>query len=173
MKKIHPSKIGYYARNKRVFLSNPRYKSMCRVKTKPTFTNAYFNALVKEECSKFIENNGEQIKKENPALYNSITGKKAKQAPLVLEKTNQEEVKEKTSYDELDEYQKRRDAERKAELERAREKLKKNEVKFNFVSQRKDWSIYGGWVNAHEPFYKCKLGYTQAWRVEKPTREYY
>ena len=66
MKKIHPSKISYYARNKRLFLSNPRYKSMYRVKTKPTFTNAFFNTLIKEECSNFLKENGEHIKKENP-----------------------------------------------------------------------------------------------------------
>jgi len=168
MKKIHPSKISYYARNKRVFLSNPRYKSMYRVKTKPTFTNAFFNTLIKEECSNFLKENGEHIKKENPALYKSITGK-----TFVSETSKPEEVKEKTSSDELDEYQKKRDAERKAELERARAKLKQNEVKISFVRPQKDWSIYGGWVNAHDPFYKGKLGYTQAWRTEKPEREYY
>ena len=168
MKKIHPSKISYYARNKRVFLSNPRYKSMYRIKTKPTFTNAFFNTLIKEECSKFLKENGEQIKIENPALYKSITGK-----ALASATSKPEEVKEKTSYDELDAYQKMRDAERKAELEKARAKLKKNEVKINFVRPQKDWSIYGGWVNAHEPYYKGKLGYTQAWRTVKPEREYY
>jgi hypothetical protein len=73
----------------------------------------------------------------------------------------------------LDEYQKKRDAERKAELERARAKLKQNEVKISFVRPQKDWSIYGGWVNAHDPFYKGKLGYTQAWRTVKPEKEYY
>ena len=57
MKKIHPSKISYYARNKRLFLSNARYKSMYRIKTKPTFTNAFFNTLIKEECSKFLKEN--------------------------------------------------------------------------------------------------------------------
>jgi len=168
MKKIHPSKISYYARNKRLFLSNSRYKSMYRVKTKPTFTNAYFNTLIKEECSNFLKENGEHIKKENPALYKSITGK-----TFVSETSKPEEVKEKTSYDELDEYQKKRDAERKAELERARAKLKQNEVKISFVRPQKDWSIYGGWVNAHDPFYKGKLGYTQAWRTVKPEKEYY
>jgi hypothetical protein len=173
MSDLHQSKVSYYGRNKRIFLSNPRYKGSGCVKTKPTFTNAYFNALVKEECSKFIENNSEQIKKDNPALYSSITGKKVKQAPLVLEKTNQEEVKEKTSYDELDAYQKMRDAERKDELERARAKLKKNEVKFNFENQKTDWSLYGYWVNAHLPVTVGKLGSTQAWRTEKETPEYY
>ncbi|MEY3906975.1 MAG: hypothetical protein RLZ52_41 [Pseudomonadota bacterium] len=168
MKKIHPSKISYYARNKRLFLSNSRYKSMYRVKTKPTFTNAYFNTLIKEECSNFLKENGEHIKKENPALYKSITGK-----TFVSETSKPEEVKEKTSSDELDEYQKKRDAERKAELERARAKLKQNEVKISFVRPQKDWSIYGGWVNAHDPFYKGKLGYTQAWRTVKPEKEYY
>ena len=168
MKKIHPSKMSYYARNKRLFLSNPRYKSMYRIKTKPTFTNAFFNTLIKEECSKFLKENGEHIKKENPALYKSITGK-----TLASETSKPEEVKEKKSYDELDEYQKMRDTQRKAELEKARAKLKKNEVKINFVKSQKDWSIYGGWVNAYEPYYKGKLGYTQAWRFEKPERKYY
>ena len=168
MKKINPSKMSYYARNKRVFLSNPRYKSIYRVKTKPTFSNAFFNTLIKEECSKFLKENGEQIKKENPALYQSITGK-----TLTAETSKPDDVKEKTSYDELDEYQKMRDAQRKAELEKARAQLKKNEVKINFVRPQKDWSVYGGWVNAHEPYYKGKLGYTQAWRTEKPEREYY
>ena len=168
MKKIHPSKISYYARNKRLFLSNARYKSMYRIKTKPTFTNAFFNTLIKEECSNFLKENGEHIKKENPALYKSITGK-----ALASETSKPEEVKKKTSYSELDEYQKMRDAQRKAELEKAREKLKKNEVKINFVRPQKDWSIYGGWVNANDPYYKGKLGYTQAWRTVKPEREYY
>lgn len=168
MKKIHPSKISHYARNKRLFLSNARYKSMYRVKTKPTFTNAFFNTLIKEECSNFLKENGEHIKKENPALYKSMTGK-----ALASKTSKPEEVKEKTSYDELDAYQKMRDAERKAELEKARAKLKKSEVKINFVRPQKDWSIYGGWVNAYEPYYKGKLGYTQAWRIEKPEREYY
>ena len=168
MKKIHPSKISYYARNKRLFLSNPRYKSMYRIKTKPTFTNAFFNTLIKEECSNFLKENGEHIKKENPALYKSITGK-----ALVSETSKPEEVKEKTSYSELDEYQKMRDAQRKAELEKARAKLKKNEVKINFVRPQKDWSVYGGWVNANDPYYKDKLGYTQAWRTVKPEKEYY
>jgi len=101
-------------------------------------------------------------------LYKSITGK-----TFVSETSKPEEVKEKTSSDELDEYQKKRDAERKAELERARAKLKQNEVKISFVRPQKDWSIYGGWVNAHDPFYKGKLGYTQAWRTVKPEKEYY
>ena len=167
MKKIHLSKISYYARNKRLFLSNARYKSMYRIKTKPTFTNAFFNTLIKEECSNFLKESGEHIKKENPALYKSITGK-----TLAAETSKPEEVKEKTSYSELDEYQKMRDAQRKAELEKAREKLKK-EVTIKFSKPKFDWSVYGGWVNARDPFYKGKLGYTQAWRTVKPEKEYY
>ena len=167
MKKIHPSKISYYARNKRLFLSNARYKSMYRIKTKPTFTDAFFNTLIKQECSNFLKENGEHIKKENPALYKSITGK-----TLAAETSKPEEVKEKTSYSELDEYQKMKDAQRKAELEKAREKLKK-EVTIKFTKPKFDWSVYGGWVNARDPFYKGKLGYTQAWRTVKPEKEYY
>ena len=168
MSDLHPSKVSYYGRNKRIFLSNPRYKGSGSVKTKPNF-----NLLIKQETARFIEECGPSIRVKEPALYSSITGKKVKQAPLVLEKTNQEEVKEKTSYDELDAYQKMRDAERKAELERARAKLKNNEVKFNFENQKTDWSVYGYWVNAHLPVTVGKLGSTQAWRTEKETPEYY
>jgi hypothetical protein len=167
MKKIHPSKISYYARNKRLFSSNARYKSMYRIKTKPTFTNAFFNTLIKEECSNFLKENGEHIKKENPALYKSITGK-----ILASETSKPEEVKEKTSYSELDEYQKMRDAQRKAELEKAREKLKK-EVTIKFSKPKFDWSVYGGWVNANESVNKGRLGSTQEWKKEKPYPIYY
>jgi hypothetical protein len=168
MSDLHPSKVSYYGRNKRIFLSNPRYKSSSSVKTKPNF-----NLLIKLEKARFIAECGPSIRVKEPALYSSIAGKKVKQATLVLEKTNKEEVKEKTSYDVLDEYQKKRDAERKAELERARAKLKKKEVKFNFITPRKDLSLYGGWVNAHLPVNVGKLGSTQGWRTEKPEREYY
>ena len=76
MKKIHPSKISYYARNKRFFLSNARYKSMYRIKTKPTFTNAFFNTLIKEECSNFLKESGEHIKKENPEEAQGLLSQK-------------------------------------------------------------------------------------------------
>lgn len=168
MSVLHPSKVSYYGLNKRIFLLNPRYKSGSCVKTKPNF-----NLLIKLEKARFIAECGPSIKIKDPALYSSIIGKKVKSAPLVLEKTNQEEVKEKTSYNELDEYQKRRDAERKVELEKARAKLKKNEVKSNFIASRKDWSIYGGWVNANLSVNVGKLGSTQEWRIEKPEKKYY
>ena len=64
------------------------------------------------------------------------------------------------------------DAERKAELDKARAKQKKD-FKFNFVKPRKDWSIYGGWVNAYEPVNKGRLGSTQEWKIEKLGRNYY
>jgi hypothetical protein len=67
-----------------------------------------------------------------------------------------------TSYDDLYAYQKKREAEREAQLEKEREKSKK-----------KDWSIYGGWVNPFEPINKGRLGSTQEWRIEKPKRHYY
>jgi hypothetical protein len=47
------------------------------------------------------------------------------------------------------------------------------EIKFNFTAPKKDWSIYGGWVNAYEPVNKGRLGSTQEWRIEKPKRHYY
>ena len=168
MRNISDSKISYYARNKRTFLSNSRYKSSSRVKTKPTF-----NQLIKDTHNQLIEKWGPYMEVNNPALYESMTGKKAKK-PVVEVSDSKEEVKKiDTPYDELDAYQKKRDAERKAELDKAREKLKKKEVKFNFITPRKDWSIYGGWVNAHEPVNKGRLGSTQEWRKEKPYPVYY
>jgi hypothetical protein len=49
----------------------------------------------------------------------------------------------------------------------------KKEIKFNFTTPKKDWSIYGGWVNRFEPINKGRLGSTQKWRIEKPKRHYY
>jgi hypothetical protein len=163
MKNISQSKISYYARNKRSFLNNPRYKSRGRVKTKPTF-----NQLIKDTHNQFIEKWGPFMEVNKPAIYESMTGKKAKK-PLVEVEPNKEDKKIDTS---LDAYQKQRDAERQAELEKARAK-QKQEVKFTFVKPRKDFSIYGGWVNAYEPINKGKLGSSQSWREEKKTRFYY
>ena len=163
MKNISQSKISYYARNRRSFLNNPRYKSRGRVKTKPTF-----NQLIKDIHNQFIEKWGPFMEVNQPAIYESMTEKKAKK-PLVEVEPNKEDKKIDTS---LDAYQKQRDAERQAELEKARAK-QKQEVKFTFVKPRKDFSIYGGWVNAYEPINKGKLGSSQSWREEKKTRFYY
>jgi hypothetical protein len=163
MRNISDSKISYYARNKRTFLNNPRYKSRGRVKTKPTF-----NQLIKDTHNQFIEKWGPFMEVNQPAIYESMTGKKAKK-PLVEVEPNKEDKKIDTS---LDAYQKQRDAERQAELEKARAK-QKQEVKFTFVKPRKDFSIYGGWVNAYEPINKGKLGSSQGWRKEKKFPVYY
>jgi hypothetical protein len=163
MKNISQSKISYYARNRRSFLNNPRYKSDGRVKTKPTF-----NQLIKDIHNQFIEKWGLFMEINQPATYESMTGKKARK-PLVEVEPNKEDKKIDTS---LDAYQKQRDAERQAELEKARAK-QKQEVKFTFEKPRKDFSIYGGWVNAYEPINKGKLGSSQSWRVEKKPRFYY
>jgi len=167
MKNISQSKISYYARNKRSFLNNPRYKSDGRVKTKPTL-----NQLIKETHNQFIEKWGAFMEVNDPALYESMTGKKAKK-PVIEDSESKEEVKKiEPSYDDLDAYQKKRDAERQAELEKARAK-QKEQVKFNYVKPRINWSIYGGWVNAYEPVNKGRLGSTQEWRKEKKYPVYY
>ena len=168
MRNISESKISYYARNKRTFLSNPRYKSCGRVKTKPTF-----NQLIKDTHNQLIEKWGPYMEVNNPALYESMTGKKAKKPVIEFSDAKEEVKKIDTPYNELDAYQKKRDAERKAELDKAREKLKKKEVKFNFVAPRKDWSIYGGWVNANLSVNVGKLGSTQEWKKEEKFQTYY
>ena len=167
MRNISQSKISYYWRNKRSFLNNPRYKSRGRVKTKPTL-----NQLIKQVHNQFVEQWGPYMEVNQPAIYESMTGKKAKK-PIIEYALPKEEVKEiQTSQDDLSAYQEQRDTERKAELEKVREKQKK-EAKFNFVKPRINWSIYGGWVNAYEPVNKGKLGSTQEWKKEKPYPVYY
>ena len=168
MRNISDSKISNYGRNRRVFLDNPRYKSVGRVKTKPTL-----NQLIKETHNQFIEKWGPYMEVNKPTLYESMTGKKAKKPVVEISEPIEEVKKIEPHFDDLDAYQKKRDAERKAELEKVREKLKKKEIKFNFVKPQKDWSIYGGWVNAYEPVNKGRLGSTQEWRKEKPYPVYY
>ncbi len=167
MRKISDSKISNYGRNKRVFLDNPRYKSVGRVKTKPTL-----NQLIKDTHNQFIEKWGTFMEVNDPALYESMTGIKARKPVVEVSKPIEEVKKTEPVYDDLDAYQKKRDAERKAELEKARAK-QKDQVKFNYVKPRINWSIYGGWVNAYEPVNKGRLGSTQEWKKEKPTRRYY
>ena len=167
MKNISQSKISYYWRNRRSFLNNPRYKSSGRVKTKPTL-----NQLIKQAHNQFVEQWGPYMEVNQPAIYESMTGKKARK-PIIEHALPKEEVKEiQTSQDDLSAYQEQRDTERKAELEKVREKQKK-EAKFNFVKPRINWSIYGGWVNAYEPVNKGKLGSTQEWKKEKSYPVYY
>ena len=168
MKDISQSKISYYWRNRRSFLNNPRFKSRGRVKTKPTL-----NQLINETHNQFLEKWGPFMKVNQPDIYESMTGKKPKKPIIKLAQPKEEVKKIDTSYEDLGAYQRRREAERQAELEKEREKLKKKEVKFNFVEPRKDWSIYGGWVNAYEPVNKGKLGSSQEWRIEKPIKSYY
>ena len=167
MKNISQSKISYYWRNRRSFLNNPRCKSKGRVKTKPTL-----NQLIKQTHNQFVEKWGPFMEVNQPAIYESMTGKKAKKPVIEFSQSKEEVKKTDTPYDELDAYQKKRDAERQAELEKARAKQKKD-FKFNFIKPRKDWSIYGGWVNAYEPVNKGRLASTQEWKIEKLGRKYY
>ena len=132
-----------------------------------------FNKLIKDTHNQLIEKWGPYLEVNDHALYESMTGKKAKKPVFEFSESKEEVKKIDTSYDDLDAYQKKKDAEREAQLEKEREKLKKKEVKFNVVRPQKDWSIYGGWVNAHEPVNKGRLGSTQEWRKEKPYPVYY
>ena len=72
-----------------------------------------------------------------------MTGKKARKPIIEVSDSNEEVKKIDTSYDDLYAYQKKREAEREAQVEKEREKLKKKEIKFNFITPKKDcWSIY-------------------------------
>ena len=131
------------------------------------------NQLIKDTHNQLIEKWGPYLEVNDPALYESMTGKKARK-PVIEVSDSKEEVKKiYTSYDDLYAYQKKRETEREAQLEREREKLKKNEIKFNFTAPKKDWSIYGGRVNPFESINKGRLDSTQEWRIEKSKKHYY
>ena len=72
-----PDILLLYVRNKRTFLSNSRYKSSGRVKTKPTF-----NQLIKDTHNQLIEKWGPYMEVNDPSLYESMTGKKARKAVI-------------------------------------------------------------------------------------------
>ena len=96
MRNIYDPKISYYARNKRVFLSNPRYKSDSRVKTKPTFYQ-----LIKDTHNQLIDKCGPYMEVNDPSLYESMTGKKARKPVIEVSDSNEEVEKIDTSYDDL------------------------------------------------------------------------
>ena len=132
MRIISDSKISYYERNKRTFLSNPRYKSCSRVKTKPTL-----NQLIKDTHNQLIEKWGPYLEFNDPVLYESMTGKKAKKPVFELTDRKEEIKKIDYAYDDLEAYQKMREAERKAQLEKEREKLKRKILNLVFQLLRK------------------------------------
>jgi len=169
MKDINSSKISYYGQNRRVLLNNPRYKSKGRVKTKPTF-----NQLVNLTRKTFLEKHAEKLKYYDPKLYESLTGKKAPKNrslddPVIKKK---ECVKVEDNSDSLLEYQKKRELERREELERERKK-QAEAVVFKFESPKKDMTRYIYQVNAFEPVNKGRLGHSQSWRFDKPLKSYY
>ena len=96
MRKISDSKISYYGRNRRVFLSNPRYKSDSCVKTKPTL-----NQLIKDTHNQFIEKWGPYMEVNDPALYESMTGIKARKPVVEVSKSIEEVKKIEPVYDDL------------------------------------------------------------------------
>ena len=111
MRNISNSKISNYVRNRRSFLNNPRYKSDGRVKTKPTL-----NQLINETHNQFIERWGPFMEVNKPDIYESMTGKKAKKPVFEFSESKEEVKKIDTSYDDLYEYQKKREAESEAQL---------------------------------------------------------
>jgi hypothetical protein len=77
MRNISDSKISYYARNKKTFLSNSRYKSSGRIKTKLTF-----NQLIKDTHNQLIEKWGSYMEINDPSLYESMLVKKLENLSL-------------------------------------------------------------------------------------------
>jgi hypothetical protein len=78
-------------------------------KTKPTF-----NQLIKETHNQLIEKCGTYLEVNDPTLYESMTGKKAKKPVFEFSESKEEVKKIDPSYDDLYAYQKKREAEREA-----------------------------------------------------------
>ena len=141
-------------------------------KTNPN--NRYYMRLIKKATEDFLSVHGDRIKQEQPEVYYSMVNK-----PLSKKYQKEEEVKpieskpsvpDPVRENELSEYLKQRDIERKAEYEKIRSQQKK-QIKISFRAECKDPNRGMRWVNPNIPINQGKLGFSQI--IRKKGKRYY
>jgi len=155
-------------------LSQPLIKGKRFASDKTNPNNRYFKRLIKKETDDFLSTHGDQIKRRQPEIYYSMKNK-----PLPKQYQKEEVVKPVevqssmpavAHENELTEYLKQRDIERKAEYEKIRSQQKK-QIKISFRSERKDLNRGMRWVNPNIPINQGKLGPSRI--IRKKDKRYY
>ena len=138
--------------------------------------NRYFMRLIKKETDEFLSTHGDQIKRKQPEIYYSMKNK-----PLPKQYQKEEVVKpvevkpsvpNPVRENELGDYLKRRDMERKAEAQTIRN-AQKSEVKPFFRVERKDPNRGMRFVSAYGPINTGRFGHSQSWKYKKEKKRSY
>ena len=159
---MDPKKISSIKRNKQHWIQSRRSAGD---KTNPN--NRYFMRLIKKASDDFLSVHGDRIKQEQPEVYYSMINK-----PLPKKYQKEEEVKpieskpsvpDPVRENELSEYLKQRDMERKAEVEKIRSEQKES-MKLSFSVDRKDPNRGMRFVSAYGSINTGRFGHSQSWK---------
>jgi hypothetical protein len=169
---MDPRKLSSIKRNKKKWFGKER-KTRFR---QTNLNNRYFMGLIKKQCDDYLTANGEQIKKEQPEVYYSMINRSLPKKyqkeevvkPVEVKSTVHDPVRE----NELSEYLKQRDMERKAEVEKIRNEQKES-MKLSFSVDRKDPNCGMRFVNAYGSVNTSKFGHSQSWKYKKEKKKSY
>ncbi|MCI5053575.1 MAG: hypothetical protein MRY23_01980 [Pelagibacteraceae bacterium] len=144
-------------------------------KTNPN--NRYFMRLIKKATEDFLSVHGEQIKKDQPKVYYSMINrplpKKYQKEEVVKPVEVKPSVPDPVRENELVLFQKKRELERKAEVEKIRNEQKES-MKLSFSVDRKDPNCGMRFVSAYSPVNTNRFGHSQSWKYkEEKKRSYY
>ena len=169
---MDPKKISSIKRNKQHWIQGRRSAGD---KTNPN--NRYFMRLIKKATEDFLSVHGDRMKREQPEVYYSMINKplpkKYQKEEVVQPVEPKPSVPDPIRENELSEYLKQRDIERKAEVEKIRSE-QKGSMKLSFSVGRKDPNRGMRFVSAHGPVNTNRFGHSQSWKYKKEKKyEYY
>jgi len=166
------SRISSLKKNKKHW-----FKGRKSAGVKTNLNNRYFMGLIKKATEDFLSVHGDRLKLEQPEVYYSMINKPLPKKyqkeevvqPVEVKPTVSDPVRE----NELSEYLKQRDIERKAEVEKIRSEQKES-IKLSFRVGRKDPNRGMRFVSAHGPVNTGRFGHSQSWKYKKEKKyEYY
>ena len=138
--------------------------------------NRYYMRLIKKATEDFLSVHGDRIKQEQPEVYYSMINKplpkKYQKEEVVKPIESKPSVPDPVRENELSEYLKQRDMERKAEVEKIRSEQKES-MKLSFSVDRKDPNCGMRFVSAYGPVNTGKFGHSQSWKYKKEKKRSY
>jgi len=168
---MDPKKISSIKRNKQHWIQSRRSAGD---KTNPN--NRYFMGLIKKATEDFLSVHGDRIKQEQPEVYYSMINrplpKKYQKEEVVKPVQSKPSVPDPVRENELSEYLKQRELERKAEVEKIRNEQKES-MKLSFSVDRKDPNCGMRFVIAYGPVNTGRFGHSQSWKYKKEKKRSY
>lgn len=157
-------------------ISQPLTKGKRFASDKTNPNNRYFMRLIKKATKDFLAVHGEQIKKDQPEVYYSMINrplpKKYQKEEVVRPAEVKPTISDPVRENELSEYLKQRELERKAEVEKIRNEQKES-MKLSFNVIRKDPNCGMRFVSGYGPVNTNRFGHSQSWKYKKEKKRSY